>query len=334
MVRDPFEALLQFDDVVDELLVSFRSTSDWPAGHRCTKPLGYDPALGYEPPNLCTHAQFSTKPLLARLEELVEPGSSLVPPSDKDRRPTRRPGSPAPWAAGPAELLDEILLGALSFNTSMRQLMDLPELEVTRQVWRRRIDPRWHAPLSLFYGPVEEKVTQKASVIPRHDAGRAALADLPRLLGRFQRECPDHPAAHGPYIDTDDPKRGRRWGKVESTVRAWRRRARLLTGHTVDERTVVHRLPNPHSGKRWPWPVCRETPDCGHDSCWRIWLTHAKPLVPLRCPRCSTLGLVQDDITGAMFCDRPSCRDENGARHEWSLDAIFQMLSLDGGELG
>lgn len=326
------DGLLSFQDVVDELLVSFRSKDDWPAKHRCTKPLGYD--ASYDPPGVCTHQQWSTQALLARIEGLVEPGSSMVAAADRDRRPSKRAGSPAPWAAGPAELLDEILLGALGMDRMMRRTLDVAELPVKRKVLTRKLHPDWRPPLALMWVPDTVTVTQPASKVPKHEAGHAALADLPRLLPRFQDEHPDDPAANGPYIRASEPQRGRRWGSIEATVRGWHKRARVMTGHVVDDRTVVHRLPNPHSGTHLLGPVCEQVWSCGHDSCQLIWLSWAKPTIPLRCPHCWTLGLVQDEETGAMFCDRPSCRDDDGARYEWSLDALFQLLRIEGGELG
>lgn len=328
------DAFLEFADVVDDLVLSYRDRDDVPSKHRCVRSLGYDLELGYEPQNVCTHAQFATRPLLERLRELIEPGSSMLGSPDGDRKPSRRTGSPAPWAAAPAELVDEILLGALEMNTRIRAKVGMDKLRVKRKLWRRRIAPSWHPPLVPVYEPHQFLVEQWAKDVPRHEAGETALRDLPKVLARLQHHFPDDPDAAGALVKPSEPSRGRHWGYVEATVRDWHRRARLMTGHSVDDRTVVHRLPNPHAGKRWPGPIHDVPNDCGHDSCWRIHLTHQGAHIALRCPYCRTLGLVEDDVTGALFCDRPSCRDDDGSRHSWSVDAVFQMLSLDGGELG
>jgi hypothetical protein len=177
------------------------------------------------------------------------------------------------------------------------------------------------------------RVTQVASVVPKQEAGRAALADLPRVLAKLQLEDPDDPDANGPYVKPSEPWRGRRWGNVEATVRYWHKQARLITGHISTSRTVVHRLPNPHAGAFWPGPLHESPNDCGDPSCWVLQLSRDKEHLTLRCPHCRTIGLVQDEITGALFCDRPSCRDESGNRHEWSIVAIFELLNIEGGEL-
>lgn len=308
-------------DIVRELVVEFRAKDDRPADHRCATPTGYRGPQQLDRSLVCTHATHSSRSLLDRLASLVAPGAGPAR-EDPGKRSKSSTGSPAPWSAEPAELLDEILLGAIDLAVIVRQLLGFAPLPVT--LVRVPADPAWHPPLA--YRPLTLPVHRA----PRALAGRAALMDLPVTLPLLQERYPHLGKANGALLDPARPAKGHRWGEVESKVRFWHREAQLLTGHQV-EAPRVREMHNPVFGERRPGPTCDGPYECGHTSCRRIAMGHEREWLRPHCPYCGASGLPQDQKTGAIYCDRSTCRDDRGRRHEWSVDAFrhFGLVLLE-----
>ena len=321
MTPAPVDHRLSLAEVIDELLHRYGNDGDWPADHRCTKggvsvqatgwdgrllfsssPLGYAPGLGYGPPvmvhaHACDHRGVDA-PLVDRLAALVEKGTGLARPDGAKQHPARA-GSPAPWAAAPAELLMEIWHRSVAFSAELRDELDFRALCVP-----------------VVVGAVHgQLITPKMIYIPAATAGeaggRAALLELPRLVD----------AAQGMV------EAARVAGWIEQQVRAWHRRALLLTGHVVAW-TRLDQIPNPDhlasydrcgldGGGYLVGPFCLA---CKHRSCAQLRRGHTQRWVEPACPHCHRSMLRRNPVTQAVHCLSPSCLDEKGKRHVWSIE--------------
>lgn len=296
-------------DVVAELVDGFSDASDWPAGHRCTK----------DGPLACSHEHWADKPLLVRLAHIVAPGTSGPRDDAGGKKSKGTRGSPAPWASGPALLVDEAHRGAVRLDAELRDALDLGPLYVHRG-WRIR--DNWHPPLARAW----TSVTTKAEDTPSDLAGATALRGLPLLLELLQEKDTQHPLAWGKPVNPDKPDRGRSWGEVEVTVRSWHSRAKELTGHSVKP-AVVRRRRNALAGTRWHGPSCQFPWDCGHLTCRAAYLAAEPEWGVVVCPFCGSIGFRQNDVTGELYCDHPKCRDEAGRRPSWSIEAFMQPIN-------
>lgn len=284
-------------DVVAELVVEFVDGTDWPAGHHCVRGEGG-----------CSHEAGSRLPLLERVRLLTRRGQHARDESAAPRR-YGPAGSPAPWAAGPVEFLDEVYRQALRYSSALRDELGLSVLHVHRK-WVEGKDPS---------GDVRVRaVTTTASLTPIDLAGPAALRDLPGLLDIAAEVASSSPLVRGPMVTPGRPERGYRAGEVDRALRAWRDHARQLTGH-APHRPVLRMAANPLSGLALPGPTCEDGWSCGHRSCRRLWLTTLPEWTTVRCPWCGASGFRVDERRGVAYCNRPGCTDDTGARPEWSV---------------
>lgn len=323
MPRVDRDRRLDLVDVIAELLVAFEHPDDWPADHRCTKtsatvaavdwqgwPVaddqGYDPALGYAVPVLLRHTACSHgggRSLMSRLEELVPPGQRAAQ-QNPGKAPRGPKGSPAPWAAQPAELLDEIRRGAIDLHDSARRVLGL-----------KRDD-----------GYVGLDLAQRAA-----RALTALPSDLLMIEGRgmtahwlVAAECPGRPRC---TVRGDH----RHPGSIEGAVRSWHGRALLVTGHE-QKRAKVGQVLNPlhpeNTERYYRGPVHPRPPHgaCDvHESCELMRQDRLNRYQQARCPWCDSVSLEQDPETGHVECVRPSCRDEQGHRHMWTVDELAHL---------
>lgn len=323
-----FELRRSLDDLVYELTRSFNSEQQAHEmqSHVC-RPTRYQQ---------CDHGPLSSRSaILDRLARLVrEPGVNAAPADDGSRggrsRSKAPAGSPAPWSAAPAELLDEILRGAVVLQSQCRSALHLSEVveEDEREIrLGRQVITTTVAPDML---------------------GRRALARLPGLVDMLRRD--GHPL--GTTILADGRVRP---GKVEQRVRRWHSRALVLLGHEVQWRRlapavnpdVQYRPEPPGRGAVTELgPVCA-APSCGHELCRLVRMTlsvgHRRigPVctscshpscdrvrrwrsryLPARCPDCFADSLRSNPGTGEVRCLRPHCEDV------W-LDEEFEAAYAD-----
>lgn len=346
--------------LVTDLVETFGSADDVPADHRCS--------------GRCSHATgeraSSRAPLLDRLAELVEPGSS---PAERGGHPSHgaKAGSPAPWDPVAAPLLDEILHGAVGLAQQARKVLGFGPLTVRYSLIPPPVGPVCAG--ECAHGSCVEAREQRRRPRPGHvdvpahrapldDAGRRALRDL--LVTR-ELLPQSHPLRRGGLVSKAHPARGWRPGQIEQQLRAWHRRAQVVTGH-VQPPVVLRQMVNPVEVRAdvahvlcFLGPHC-EKPDCRHASCKQIgqpaatkWVTKGRrevegPVcsacshpscvriaysrlgmwVTVRCPHCGAAGLPQDPVTGLIYCPRPSCVDVDGGRREWAPSAL-RHLGLD-----
>lgn len=314
--------------VVEDLAVRWSDPGDWPAEHRCTPG--------------CTHKAGRDAPLMARLQLLVAPSRSLWRQPQTGKRGRGPQGSPAPWAAGPAELVDEVLRGAVDFDARLRRILDFGPLHVQLPPPRpdlagRRLVGPLCAPGGCRHGSCTAitrqpglPVTVTADRAPLDFAGMAALRGLPLLVDLLTERRPASPLVRGRLVDPDKPGRGYRPGEVEAAVRSWQRRALVITGHDTPD-PVVREMANPVHGLTVSGPLC-EMAHCAHDSCLAIELAaDPREWIPPACPICGGQSLPQDQVTGLIYCDRARCIDPaTGRRPEWSIETLRGFgLDLD-----
>ena len=252
---------------------------------------------------------------------------------DGGQRVKRRPGSPAPWSAPAAELLDEILRGALDLNRRGRRMLGWRDLMVSVPAFTlpghegprpaSGIGPRPWVPEVRF--AAREVPATSTSV---ETAGRVALRGLPGVVIALQHDQPERRLGQR---FGDDGLRGQ--GYIEEDVRSWHRRALELTGHQVQwER--LRSVPNPdhHShtpgpGGRFAGPACARTSNCRHRSCYRV-QQRGKAWLPWFCPSCGSDSLRMDPVSDLVHCMRPACRDEAGEPSMWSA-VVFETPAAD-----
>jgi hypothetical protein len=316
--------------IVAELVDAFHDARDWPAGHRCTK----------SGPERCSHEANAQRALLVRVAHLIKPGVGPSRDVDPGKRARGSKGSPAPWATGPAHLVDEAHRGAIRFDRLLREALDLGPLWVHRG-WQLRpewIGPPCAGPLGCDHGScrsgrraVSTRSGEKGT--PVDLAGAAALRGLPLLVELLQEKHPDHPLGNGPLVDPSRPDRGRTWGEVERAVRHWHHEARDITGH-VSKPMIIRQRFNPFAGRADAGPTCEDGWTCGHLSCRLLFLARRPAWEKATCPHCGTSGFPQHPRTGEIYCDRPGCTDpDTGRRPSWSVEAfthdITELLALE-----
>lgn len=316
-----FEQRKTLDDLVHELVASFVDHSGKPAGHVC-RPTRYQRCVHDEGPR-------ARQSLLARLRELVNQPGITAPAADDGGAGSRGSsskkapaGSPAPWAAAPAELVDEILRGATELQGRCRVALGLREVP-----------------------EADTRVVQLGSQLirvslPAHELGYRALSCLPGLALELRR------AGH-PLGVLELPDGRLRPGRVEVDVRRWHTRAVELLGYEVPwerlppiENPDVVAVPGVLGG-----PVCW-SPACGHESCARLRVTAAwghcrvgpvcrscshtscarvrrrrQRLLPWICPWCDADSLRVHPVTGIVRCMRPSCTLQEQST-EWQLEEL------------
>lgn len=235
--------------------------------------------------------------LLTRLALLIAPGPGSVEPEPGKKSRRGSSGSPAPWNAAAAELLDEIQHGAIDLSART---------------------------MAAAGAPAQEGVRGRDGSFPRLGLhALRALRALPAQLELLEQRDPGHPLVRGRPLAGD---RGYEWGRVESELRRWHRRARLMVG--FDEPPVTLRsIPNPVYGLHLLGPVCESWWECGHASCRRVGYSRLGRYVSVSCPVCGARPLVQDPDTGVLACPRSRCRDVSGARTAWSTSALWEYYA-------
>ncbi|MDE9364568.1 hypothetical protein PZ938_03040 [Luteipulveratus sp. YIM 133132] len=367
MTAEPitFQLRTTLEDIVRELLDSYRNDEDLPGEHIAVEQLHAD----------------ARRPLLARLSELAEPSRQLLKEKDSPTRSKNRAGSPAPWSAPAAELLDEILNGALDYNRSARRLMGWPDLEITVPAFTEpaRIVPAvWGPRPAGGVGPRQllrpERVTAPAvnhqprqvpaTMVSIETAGRVALRGLPGLVRALRDNAPGRRLGE---TDLADGRLGQGW--IEEAVRSWHRRALELTGHEVRWERLPS-VPNPDHWSSQPAPLVEEArwcgpccalEDCDHESCDRMrhvfrrivrrrWIRRRRfngpacdrcdhescfrlaqrrsAWLPWYCPRCRADSLRRDPVADLVHCMRPSCTDDAGRPSTWSA-VTFEPSAAD-----
>lgn len=358
-----FQPRKPLEEVVDELLAGIIIVP--PVDHVC-RPTRWQQ---------CSHDVRDRVSLLDRLAELSMPAQELMPAPDApsmiraagghtNQGGRDRASSPAPWAPAAAELLDEILRGALRAQREARMVLELDPLTVAR-VQVRHIRPRLQpTPIGPVHPPHQhcghqscgsaglETIHVPADQVALAVAGRQALRGLPGMV-RLLADM-DHPLG----VRIAGEREIRSQGKLEDRVRGWHQRALTMLGHQT-ELERIPQLPNPDH----PWsqvsyyvdhgPVCESTWMCGHESCasirWpvrmpgprhgpvcascahgscrRIRAAGRRWLV-WRCPSCGADSLRRDPVTDLVHCLRSSCVDETGAGSSWRM-ADFETGSDD-----
>lgn len=305
--------------ITDQLVREYHNPDDAPPGHWCTTTATKTTALAGD---VCTHRDLAWMPLLARLELIVLRGVGAPAPDTRTggrggvtlstragdgsrlprqlRRDEWTPGaaSPAPWSPPAAELLDEIRRGSLELANHARRVLGFKALTVP-----------WVVTDVLIPFKPSSRTVYVPAIADRLGC-HAALRELPRMLDALRRRHPDHHLAVK-IVERQGKQALRRPGQIESQLRRWHRDALLLTGHEL------------------PWPRVAQMPN---PSTERIELedgTTVRPprWVQARCPHCGCASLRQNPETGAVVCLKPSCRDEEGQRHEWDYDEL-QRLGL------
>ncbi|MBD3781684.1 MAG: hypothetical protein IE926_01830 [Micrococcales bacterium] len=309
--------------VVGELVDAYGNHDDVPLEHVCTT----------EGPSACTHGEHWHEPLLQRLAGLAQPGTGA--PRDPDSKPPKgQRGSPAPWAAGPVHLVDEAYRGAVRFDADLRRRLELGPLHVHRGIGERaRIGalcaggrPPFAPCTHPTCQPIRKAITTEAAETPIEIAGPAALRGLPLLVDLLLERDPTHWLVAGPLVDPEHPDRGRAWGEVERSVRRWHKDAKELTGH-VDRPVILRQRFNPFAGQKWLGPTCAGPWTCGHLSCRLIYLAPRPRWENAYCPHCGSAGFPWDATWGVLTCDHPRCRDENGRRPAWSMEAFMRPIT-------
>ena len=277
------EEVPSLGEVVRHLTRPYVDPGDWPADHRCARS-----GVSGRP---CSHARWASRSLLARLADLVEPGRTGGQGGGAHRGRTLA-GSPAPWSAAPAELLDEIQWGAIALEAQAEAVLG-------------------EEPMVADPAPLQGARLRRVA--------RASLVVLPEQHGVLLTRHPEHPLVRGRLLVPGDESAGYGWGLIEARLRGWYSRARTLTGH--EQPPVVLRYhPNPVDDRGIGGPVCPG--ECLHHSCERARYSRLPRYLPIRCPACGARGLTQDQTTGGLACTRPSCRRPDGGRTVWSLDVL------------
>lgn len=345
--------LLPLEEIVHQLVRRWKQP--WPDDHRCTK----------DGRHVCTHHRLGHAPLLARLADMVEPGTTFTERSGS--RPTVK-GSPAPWDPRAAELIDEILRGAVSRVDRARQVLGLgPAWVSVRRSWPRELDTLGY-PWELGYGtPLYDSRRMRLAVAPVDLAGRQALRALPGLLTRLQDTHPDHPLVRGELLVPGNPARGHRLGDIEADLRRWHAAAAVRVAGFEELPSIRWAwIDNPledhwgNSPSSWSGPLCpdarrpsirrkgshryrtsaantpRWEPDtaqvsCGHVSCLRIAYAAMGPRVPAWCPWCWRRSLVEDQESGVVRCSRDHPGAGVWATRAAAVDEIRELLLAEMG---
>lgn len=269
----------------------YAETADEERGHTC------------EP--RCSHSRTRGRALMDELAEVV------VPPQEAMKRPSARrhrvSGSPAPWSARAAELLDEIERGAVDLVGHARVVLGLPVATVRAGHRRVALD------------------RVQLDVAARH-----ALGELPELLGLLLAR-PETRTHHLAATLGDDGNM--RPGRIEGELWAWRSRARKLLGYEARPArlTQVPNPDNPHVNPEW-WRGRVASVSCGaqctHESCWAAESDRARTVarwVQARCPWCGRASLIQDPETGDVLCNRGSCFTPAGDRSRWTVAELDRL---------
>lgn len=285
---------LALGDVVRELVRGYVA-ADWPANHVCS------PA--------CTHDGYASISLVDRLRDVVMPGTT--PRDASGIRSGGVNGSPAPWDPRAGELLDEIARGALEHSRNLRLMLGLSPLRI-KSVTR---PPGWHPPMR------QHVVSALADFMPLDAALEPALDDVVARYPLVQARHPEHWLVRGEQLSKTKPEHGHLPGAVESSLRRWHRNALVVLGFQSPP-VVLRQIANPEYGRFLPGPLCEH---CRHESCIQVSLSRQSLWITARCPYCNAKGIHQNPETGTLFCARPSCRDEEGRPHSWSLDALRRL---------
>ncbi|NHN55789.1 hypothetical protein G9U51_08365 [Calidifontibacter sp. DB0510] len=326
-----FERRKTLENLLLDLTRSFHP-NDVPADHVC-RPTRYQ---------VCSHGRGGA-PLLDRLALLVPASQSTAPenPDAPGRGSGARKsvGSPAPWSAPAAELLDEVMRGAAELERQARCALGLPEFQeeeiATVRLGRRVVE----APTPVYDSG--------------GGRGRRALARLPGLAMQL-REV-GHPLG---VIELADGRL--RPGRIEQAVSRWHTRAMELTGFEVPWQRMPPGL-NPdraQDAERWirtqAGPVCA-SPACSHDVCGlaRVVEAQGRPrLGPVcascahrscgrirrrrqrylawSCPTCFADSLRVNPLTGTVRCLRESCSDQDWTMEELEENASDPWGDFDG----
>lgn len=289
-----------------------RYSEPLPDDHVCTLP--FSTPSGETPRHTCSHAVHETAALLDRVEALVEPGTT--PGEGRSHAKGVPAGSPAPWDARAAELLDEVLRGAVDYAVTVRRLLEFSPLLV-------------RVPVCDGVGVV---LPVDRDGVPLGLAGRAALRDLamPGRLELLADRKPGHWLVRGELIDPEHPKRGYRPGAVEASVRRWHTRSLEVAGFDAPRPRWLWWAQNPMT--EWEradvplGPACpaqdlqprlrMQQVTCGHRTCLAIAYAGMGDTVPVWCPECWHRGLQVEPLTGLVFC--PRCLTQEGNRMEWA----------------
>lgn len=299
----------------------------------------------------CSHppGSLGKRSLLSMLEDMVGDQSGPVKDGNGGGKPSSRKGSPAPWSTQPAELLDQILRGALGLQATARKALGLGPFLVAFEVPQAKVrgpfcEPECvHDSCSMLRSHGRQLPPKFVRVSPNRvalrAAGEQALMGLPGLVRQLD--------------DRDDPlgvtitaKGARGSGSIERDVYAWQAAAETLTGDRVPLQRLPG-IPNPDREPRLPLlfgptcvahcdhdsceavraarhasrhgrrigPVCRS---CAHGSCDRI-RSYRTRLLSWRCPTCGADSLRINWVTDVVTCLRPRCVDEFGERSQWTV---------------
>lgn len=242
-------------------------------------------------------AVVSSGSLLQRLDELVVPGRRAAGGEDSLRH-RQVVGSPAPWAAGPAELVAAIEHEAVRWARQVRDEIGYGPLLVR---WTRSVPP------AVGIGPellVRERIP--ASHVASRPAALAALVDLPDRLD---------------VLAQDDPERV---AQIEERFVRFRRDALRLLGEVSVAWAHLHRMENLYEvsdpAYRLAGPVCQLM--CRHASCASRRLER-RPSMPVRCPSCGCRSLLLNAERGLVRCGNPGCGSAGGS---WTLEEIEREL--------
>lgn len=263
--------------------------------------------------------------LLDALDELSLPSQSLVSDPNAPSTPPRRAGSPAPWSAGPAELLDEIERGSIDLVLTARRVLGLapPTMPASGRDGRRH-----DVPLTL--------VEPGSAVAP----ALRALPDLHRRI-RSRRDLQNHWLVRVELADGTLEA-----GEIEVKLRRWHHRAAVVVG--MEQRPLpVGQVPNPWHPENaigesparggvgwWRGPTCHHNGSlCDHDSCRVMRWSRTHRWVDAVCPWCERPSLLQSPSDGSVYCGRPSCRDSAGRRPSWSVAELRRLGSLVSAEV-
>ena len=266
----------------------------------------------------CTHGWGARDPLLDRVAELVPASMQLARSESAKRAPRGVIGSPAPWSAGPAELLDDVHRSSARMVGEARELLGLGPLMV---------------------GTVDEEGVPRQVPLPRCSVdvgGRAALRALPGVWSQLRARGLD---GH-PLVTRYDEERA--WpGLIELRVRGWAAQARRMLGIDTP-RPRLRQIANPRHPAEWvgvpgatPAEIGPSCETCAHPSCEQFRHDRSHRWVMARCPWCGYASLVQED--DGIVCARRSCLTSAGGRPHWSwaeLDRLGLLITSTSAGVG
>lgn len=215
-------------------------------------------------------------------------------------------GSPAPWTAAPAELLDEMDRGIVRLIHEARDYLGQPVLS---QIAHSHDMTVW-APIPAYTTPTWEATTRTRpptqlptlAIAPAARTAWSVTAATLNELSSVNRELA---------------------GWMETRIRTWHYRARILTGEITTEWAHLHDavenpyyIPDPRY--RTPGPLCTPplTRTCPHPSC-HTRREERTPTKQIRCPHCDCRSLTEHTITGEIRCTNPGCSTPTGDQPTW-----------------